>query len=65
MSHMTRAVKRSCQAVSMTSRNALGTSETSAPMKRTHHDEIPAQEVTLTYQRSRGPSRSIRTAGRL
>ena len=64
-SQTSRAEKRPYQAVSTTSRNALGTSETRAPMKRTHHDEIPAQEVTLTYQRSRGPSRSIRTARRL
>ena len=62
MSHMTRAVKRSCQAVSMTSRNALGTSETSAPMKRTHHVVIQAQEGAWRCREARRTSRAIRTA---
>ena len=43
--HMTQEAKRPYQVVSTTSRNILGSSVVSAPMKRTHHVEIPAQEV--------------------
>ena len=43
--HMTREAKRPYQAVSTTSRNTLGPSVVSAPMKRTHHVEMPPQET--------------------
>ena len=43
--HTTREAKRPYQAVSTTSRNILGSSVVSAPMKRTHHVEMPPQET--------------------
>ena len=62
MSQTTQAAKRPYQAVSMTSRNALGTSETSAPMKRTHQVELQAQEGAWSCRGSRKPSRAIGAA---
>ena len=61
-SQTTRAAKRPYQAVSMTSRNVLGWSETSAPMKRTHQVEIQTQEGTWSCRGSRKSSRAIGAA---
>ena len=60
----TRAAKRSYQAVSRVFKKALGRSETSAPMERTHHVDIQTKEGAWTCRRSREASRSIGTAVR-
>ena len=64
-SQRTRAVKRSCQVVSTTSRKVLGRSETSASMERMHHVDIETQKGAWTCRWSREVSRSIGTAIRL
>ena len=62
---MSQAAKWPYKAVSTTSRNALGMSETSTSTKWTHHVEIGHQEVTWATKRSRRMSRAVRTAQRL
>ena len=62
-SQTSRAAKLPYQAVSTTSRNALGMSETSTSTERTHQVDIETEEGTWRCRESRESSRSIGTAG--